>query len=129
MNNRQKQIGFNQHIRFKWLQYTVNLVLVGHDNGAVNSLLQELLQDKVSVDGRVVCGIREKVITILMKIWLNVPGEFKILRDDSLELLKDLSPKNYTALRDYGTVVRFQPFLPSNCIVLPIYKRKTEDVS
>ena len=43
MNNRQKQIGFSQHIRLEWLQYTANLVLAGNDYAAVNNSLQELL--------------------------------------------------------------------------------------
>ena len=77
MNNRQKQIGFSQRIRLEWLQYTANLVLAGNDNTAVNSSLQELLKDKVSVGGKAVRGNKEKVITILMKIWLNVPGELE----------------------------------------------------
>ena len=34
MKNRQKQIGFSQHIRLEWLQYTANLVLAGNDKGA-----------------------------------------------------------------------------------------------
>lgn len=95
MNNLQKQISFSQHIRLKWLQYTADLVLVGNDNGAVNSLLRELLQDKVSVGEKVVCVTKGKVITILMKI-CNVLDEIEILRDDGIELLKNLPRKNHT---------------------------------
>jgi len=109
VNNRQKQIGFSQRIRLEWLQYTVNLVLAGNGNGAVNSSLQELLQDKVSVGGKAVRGTREKVITILMKIWLNVPCELEALRDDGLELLRDLHRKNQTAVH-WGMAMAAYPF-------------------
>jgi len=94
MTNRLTQIGFSQRVRLEWLQYTANLVLAGNDKGAVNSALQELLQDKVSVGGKAVRGTREKVISILMEIWLNVPCGLEALRDDGLELLKFLPRKH-----------------------------------
>ena len=109
MNNRQKQIGFSQRIRLEWLQHTANLILAGNGNDAVNSSLQELLKDKVSVGGKAVRGTREKVITILMKIWLNVPGKLETLRDDGLELLKDLPRKNHTAVH-WGQACAVYPF-------------------
>ena len=109
MNNRQKQIGFSQRIRLEWLQYTANLVLAGNDKGAVNASLQELLQDKVSVGGHAVRGNKEKAITILMKIWLNVPGELKAVRDDGLELLKTLPRKDQIAVH-WGMAMAAYPF-------------------
>ena len=109
MNNRQKQIGFSQRIRFEWLQYTANLVLAGNDKGAVNSSLQELLKNKVSVGGKAVRGSKEKTITILMKIWLNVPGELEGVRDDGLELLKSLPRKDQIAVH-WGMVMAAYPF-------------------
>ncbi len=109
MNNRQKQIGFSQRIRLEWLQYTANLVLAGNDNGAVNGSLQELLKDKVSVGGKAVRGNKEKAITILMKIWLNVPGELEAVRDDGLELLKVLPRKDQIAVH-WGMAMAAYPF-------------------
>ena len=109
MNNRQKQIGFSQRIRLEWLQYTANLVLAGNDKGAVNSSLQELLKDKVSIGGKAVRGNKEKAITILMKIWLNVPGELEAVRDDGLELLKTLPRKDQIAVH-WGMAMAAYPF-------------------
>jgi len=109
MNNRQKQIGFSQRIRLEWLQYTANLVLAGNDKGAVNSSLQELLKDKVSVGGKAVRGNKEKAITILMKIWLNVPGELEAVRDDGLGLLKALPRKDQIAVH-WGMAMAVYPF-------------------
>ena len=109
MNNRQKQIGFSQRIRLEWLQYTANLVLAGNDKGAVNSSLQELLKDKVSVGGKAVRGNKEKAITILMKIWLNVPCGLEGVRDDGLELLKTLPRKDQIAVH-WGMAMAVYPF-------------------
>lgn len=109
MNNRQKQIGFSQRIRLEWLQQTANLVLAGNDKGAVNNSLQELLKDKVSVGGKAVRGNKEKAITILMKIWLNVPGELEAVRDDGLELLKNLPSKDQIAVH-WGMAMAVYPF-------------------
>jgi len=121
MNSRLTQIGFSQRVRLEWLERTANLVLAGNDEASIYNALQELLEDKLSVDRNVTAssvkrpasekdeaemthdarretprrfrGNREKVITILMKIWLNVPGELETLRDDGLELLKNLPRK------------------------------------
>ena len=109
MNNRQKQVGFSQRIRLEWLQQTANLVLAGNDKGAVNSSLQELLQDKVSVGGHAVRGNKEKAITILMKIWLNVPRGLDELRSDGLELLKNLPSKDQIAVH-WGMAMAVYPF-------------------
>jgi hypothetical protein len=109
MNKRQNQIGFSQRIRLEWLQYTANLILSGNDKGAVNSSLQELLKDKVSVGGKAARGNKEKVITILMKIWLNVPGELESVRDEGLELLKSLPRKDQIAAH-WGMSMAAYPF-------------------
>jgi hypothetical protein len=109
MNNRQKQIGFSQRIRLEWLQQTANLVLAGNDKGAVNNSLQELLKDKVSVGGKAVRGNKEKAITILMKIWLNVPRGLDALCSDGLELLKNLPSKDQIAVH-WGMAMAAYPF-------------------
>jgi hypothetical protein len=109
MNNRQKQVGFSQRIRLEWLQHTANFVLAGNDKEAVNASLQELLKDKVSVGGHAVRGNKEKAITILMKIWLNVPRGLESLRSDGLELLKKL-PRNDQIAVHWGMAMAVYPF-------------------
>ena len=88
MNYRENQIGFSQRIRLEWLEQTANLVLAGNDKPAIIAALQELLKDKVSVGGDADRGNREKIITILMKVWLNVPRELEAFRNDGLEIVK-----------------------------------------
>ncbi len=109
MNNRQKQIGFSQRIRLEWLEQTASLVLAGNDKTAINDSLQELLKEKVSVCGKAVRGNREKAITILMKIWLNVPKDLEALRTDGLKLFKKLPRKDHIAVH-WGMSMAVYPF-------------------
>jgi len=109
MNNRQKQIGFSQRIRLEWLEQTASLVLAGNDKAAINDSLQALLKEKVSIGGKAVRGNREKAITILIKIWLNVPKDLEALRTDGLELLRKLPRKNQIAVH-WGMSMAVYPF-------------------
>ena len=109
MNERATQIGFSQRIRLEWLDATTGLMLAGNDKTAVNESLQELLADKVSVGGRAVRGNREKIITILMKTWLNVPRGLEPLRDEGLDLLRGLDRDNRIAVH-WGMTLAAYPF-------------------
>ncbi|TDA69358.1 MAG: hypothetical protein D9V47_05485 [Clostridia bacterium] len=112
MSSRAKQIGFSQRVRLEWLEMTANLVLAGADKSAINETLQELLKDKVSIGGEAERGNREKIITILMKVWLNVPHELEALRVDGLELLKSIPRTDRIAVH-WGMVMAVYPFWAS----------------
>src|ERR1017187_819930 len=88
MNRRIDQIGFSQRVRLEWLEQTVNFVLAGNDKNAINDALQMTLKDVVSVGGQAERGNREKIVTILLKVWQTVPVELESLRTDGLELLR-----------------------------------------
>ena len=109
MNRRANQIGFSQRIRLEWLEQTANLVLAGNDKATVNDSLQELLKDKVSIGGETIRGNREKVITILMKIWLTVPRGLEALRDEGLQIHQGLPRKNRIAVH-WGMALAVYPF-------------------
>lgn len=109
MNSRANQIGFSQRVRLEWLEITANLVLAGNDKPAINEALQELLKDKVSIGGEAERGNREKIITILMKVWLNVPHELEPLRVNGLELLKRV-PRSERIAIHWGMVMAVYPF-------------------
>lgn len=109
MNHRADQIGFSQRVRLEWLERTANLVLAGNDKATVNSTLKEYLKDKVSIGGDAERGNREKIITILMKVWLNVPRELELLRVDGLELLQRLPQKERLTIH-WGMVTAVYPF-------------------
>ncbi|MGI9859875.1 hypothetical protein SDD30_00650 [Moorella naiadis] len=109
MNSRANQIGFSQRVRLEWLEMTANLVLAGNDKLTINATLQEHLQDKVSIDGEAVRGNREKIITILMKVWFNTPPELESLRADGLDLLRQLPRPDHLAVH-WGMVMAVYPF-------------------
>jgi hypothetical protein len=109
MTRRTDQIGFSQRVRLEWLEQTANLILAGNDKAAVNDALQELLKDKVSVGGQAERGNREKIITILLKVWLTTPTELESLRFSGLELFKCLPQTDRLAIH-WGMVMAVYPF-------------------
>lgn len=109
MNHRENQIGFSQRIRLEWFEQTANLVLAGNDKPAIIAALQQLLKDKVSVGGDAERGNREKIITILMKVWLNAPRGLEALRVDGLDLLQRLSRTDRIVVH-WGMVTAVYPF-------------------
>lgn len=109
MIRRANQIGFSQRVRLEWLEQTARLILAGNEKTAVNDALQELLKDKVSVGGQAERGNREKIITILLKTWLTVPGELESLRVEGLELLKRIPRRDHLAIH-WGMAMAVYPF-------------------
>ena len=103
------QVGFSQRVRPEWLEKTANMILAGNDQIAIQDALQDLLADKVSVGGRSERGSREKTITILMKIWLNVPHGLEGLRDEGLNLLRDARANHRVAIH-WGMALAVYPF-------------------
>ena len=109
MNVRIDQIGFSQRVRLEWVARTANLVLAGNDPTTINEMLQALLKDKVSIGGEAERGNREKIITILLKIWQKVPPKIEGLRLEGLELLKRLPSDDHLAVH-WGMVMAVYPF-------------------
>jgi hypothetical protein len=111
MRKRLGQIGFSQRVRLEWLEQTGNLVLATHDTdkATVNNALQELLKNKVSVGGEAERGNREKIITILLKVWLTAPPDLESLRVAGLELLRHLPGRDHLAVH-WGMVMAVYPF-------------------
>ena len=108
------KIGFSQRIRLEWLEQTANLVLAGNDKATVNEALQELLKDKVSVGGQAKGCNRNKIISILRKIWVSTPEELIPLRNDALAFLStqssSLSPHQLSVAIQWGMVMAVYPF-------------------
>ena len=109
MRRRAEEIGFSQRVRLEWFERTANLILAGADKAAINSRLQEFLKDKVSIGGDAERGNREKIITILMKVWLTVPAELEAFRKDGLEMLKRLAREEHMAIH-WGMAMAVYPF-------------------
>jgi hypothetical protein len=109
MNRRIDQIGFSQRVRLEWLEQTVNFVLAGNDKTAINDALQMTLKDVVSVGSQAERGNREKIVTILLKVWQTVPVELESLRTDGLELLRRI-PQHDHLIVHWGMVTAAYPF-------------------
>jgi len=109
MSRRVDQIGFSQRVRLEWLEQTANYVLAGNDKSALNEALQELLKEKVSVGGQAERGNREKIVTILLKVWLNTPSELESLRVAGLELIQRLPRDAHMAVH-WGMIMAVYPF-------------------
>jgi hypothetical protein len=103
------QIGFSQRVRLEWLEKTANLVLAGNDDASIKGVLQELLENKLSVGGNAKRGNREKVITILMKIWVRPPIYLYPLLREGLKLLSYL-PYEYHIAVHWGMTMAVYPF-------------------
>jgi hypothetical protein len=109
MKNEASQVGFSQRVQLSWLDYTAGLILAGKGKTEINDALQDYLKDKLSVGGSAVRGNREKVITILMKIWVVPPDHLQGLRDEGLSLLRRLSSSEHLAIH-WGMTMAVYPF-------------------
>ena len=109
MNSRLTQISFSQRVRLEWLERTANLVLAGNDEASIEGALQELLEDKLSVGGNAKRGNREKVIAILMKIWVRPPRDLHPLQREGLKLLSHLPREDHIAVH-WGMAMAVYPF-------------------
>ncbi|GMA49210.1 hypothetical protein GCM10025857_05670 [Alicyclobacillus contaminans] len=109
MNNRLLQIGISQRISLEWLERTANLVLSGNDEVSIYRALQDLLIDKLSVGGNAKRGNREKVISILMKVWVRSPKDLYPLQHAGLQLLSNL-PGEYHMAVHWGMTMAVYPF-------------------
>lgn len=104
-----QQVGFSQRIQLSWLEYTAQLVLAGKSRDEINDALQEHLQDKLSVGHQVERGNREKSITILLKVWRDIPRAMLPLRDEGLEYIQHRPLKEHLALH-WGMCMAVYPF-------------------
>ena len=109
MTNRLEQVGISQRIRLEWLEETVGLVLAGNGNEGIHAVLNALLASKLSVHSKTVRGSRQKTITILTKVWHNVPPGLEPLRDAALTLHPRLDASRRQALH-WGMTLAAYPF-------------------
>ncbi len=106
------QIGFSQRIQLDWLEQTATLYLAGNTREQIQDTLQDILQDKLSVGGKAQRGNREKAITILLNTWVSVAKDITGLRDDGLDLLKQLPVQDHLSLH-WGMSMAAYPFFGS----------------
>ena len=107
--NRKGEVGFGQRIQLDWLDRTAQLYIAGHTKDEIEELLQSLLRDRLSVGSGARGGNRALTILILLKVWVVVPHGLESLRDEGLELLKRLPPKDHLVIH-WGMVMTVYPF-------------------
>lgn len=107
--SKSSKVGFSQRIQLNWLEKTAQMVLSGHSRREIHTALDELLKDKLSIGNQGKSTNREKVIAILMRIWLSVPTHLEPLRDEGLSHLQRL-PQNQHMSLHWGMTIAVYPF-------------------
>jgi hypothetical protein len=103
------QVGFSQRIQLAWLERTAELLQAGNTRDQIQAALDEVLKDKLSVGSDARRGNRGKVVTILLKIWVDIPEGIEDLRNDGLEHLKRLPPQEHLPVH-WGMTMAVYPF-------------------
>lgn len=109
MRSAGSEVGVSQRLRLEWLEATAGIALAGQDKEAAESALNEMLADQLSVNSRAVRGSRHKTVTILRKIWLDVPLHLETLRDEGLRMHPGLDTQHRHALH-WGMTLAAYPF-------------------
>lgn len=109
MNHRGKQIGFSQRVRLEWFDFTSNLVIGGKDRSTIYEELQNHLKKEISIESKSVRSNRDKIVSILMNVWVNDNNEINELRAEGIELLKNL-PNNQHIIIHWGMISAVYPF-------------------
>jgi hypothetical protein len=102
MNN--KRIGFDRRLELDWLDATVGLCQGELDPGIISGQLRQKLASEVRGT-----EARRKTITVLLRIWVNVPEDHKHLRDQALQLAIQIKPEERLWLH-WGMSLLAYPF-------------------
>jgi hypothetical protein len=94
MNNRRSAIvGFDRRLQLDWLDVTVSLCQESLDPGVVADQLRRKLEHEIK-------GVeaRRKTVTVLLRVWVNVPAGDTDLRDEALRLATQINAEERTWL-------------------------------
>ena len=97
-------IGFDRKLQLDWLDATVGLCQESPDPGIVAARLHQQLESEIGGS-----EARRKTITVLLRIWVNVPAEYGHLRDEALQLASQVSPEERLWLH-WGLSLLAYPF-------------------
>lgn len=76
-----RRIGLDRQLRLDWLDATVGLCQQGLDSDLVAQRLRQRLENEIRG-----AEARRKTITVLLRIWANVPDPYVALREEALQL-------------------------------------------
>ncbi len=106
---RLSQIGIDRLVRLTWLRKTASLYLADNHGESIEAILKTDLKECFQTDESTVRGSIDKTITVLLKVWVRVPPELRQLRDNGLDLLKQLPQDRHTPVH-WGMVMATYPF-------------------
>ncbi len=107
--SRTPEIGFSQAVKLAWLDLTAQRLSKGESPAEIRRILHEFLSDKLAVNSTAKSSVRQKAVSILLKIWVNVPQPVESFRDNGLILLKRLPESNHIAVH-WGMAIAIYPF-------------------
>ena len=112
MKKRSTPFGFSQRVQLEWLNQTAELALSGKKPDEIRLALNEMLSDKLSVNSTKEAGSgsnRDKVVSIMTKIWVTPPPHLTGLRKDGLQMLNRL-PRQERLPIHWGMSMAVYPF-------------------
>jgi len=109
MMNKNAPVGFSQLIKRAWLDFTVQQKLEGHSAIKARSILDHFLAEQISVGSNARRNSRQRTISILSKIWLNVPKSIDSFREEGLMHFQK-NPENIRIAAHWGMAMATYPF-------------------
>lgn len=107
VGTKRRTIGFDRKIQLNWLDATADWAAQGLSVADIRMQLEQLLEGQVAGSGY--RGAREKTMTVLLHVWVQVPNSLIPLRDDGLAFLRDRSGRDRLPLH-WGMCVATYPF-------------------
>ena len=121
-------IGFSQLIKPAWLNMTIQQKLKGQAPKLIRAKLDKFLSDQVSVGSTAKGNTRQKTISILSKMWLNVPKPIESFRNDGLRLFKRMPKKTRVAIY-WGMAMASYPFFATSAEIVGRLLRLQNEIS
>ncbi len=92
MSTKRRTIGFDRKIQLDWLDATADWAAQGLSVPDIRERLARFLEGQIAGSGY--RGAREKTMTVLLHVWVQVPKALIPLRDDGLAHLRDRSGRD-----------------------------------
>jgi hypothetical protein len=105
--NRRATVGFDRRLNLEWLDAAAGQVAAGASPPALRAYLSRMLEGEVN--GSSPRGASAKTVTVLVRVWSQVPLRTKPLRDRALDVLPHLTPDERLAAH-WALVVAAYPF-------------------
>lgn len=102
-----RTIGFDRELRLEWLDSTAARAAAGATPAEATAYLNEHLADALGGTGR--SGNRGKTVTVLCRIWVNVPRRSEQVRTKAISLLAVVEPEERLALH-WAMAMSVYPF-------------------